>query len=185
MTRALVLGANGQDGSYLVEALLRRGTDVTGIARQAESRWVRHPRYHHVGLDIRNSAAVGDFLAKNDPTEIYHLAATHGAAGYFYEPGWQDALGVNLGSVHACLEHMRSARTAPRVFYASSLKAFGAVPPSAIDEETPRVSSCLYSITKNAAADLISYYRGKHGVFLCIGYLLHNHSPRRSDDYFL
>jgi GDPmannose 4,6-dehydratase len=185
MTRALVLGANGQDGSYLVEALLRRDADVIGVARQAESRWVRHPRYRHIALDLGDSPALADLLATGDVAEIYHLAATHGAAGYFYEPAWQDALAVNLGSVHVCLEHLRSVGSGPRLFYASSLKAFGAVPPAVIDESSPRASHCLYSITKNAAADLITYYRDRHGVFASIGYLFNHDSPRRPDEYFL
>ncbi|WP_141701620.1 GDP-mannose 4,6-dehydratase, partial [Methyloceanibacter marginalis] len=31
--RSLVLGANGQDGSYLAETLLARGHEVVGVGR--------------------------------------------------------------------------------------------------------------------------------------------------------
>ena len=36
--RALVLGSNGQDGSFLVEHLLRRGYSVIGLSRQRGKR---------------------------------------------------------------------------------------------------------------------------------------------------
>ena len=95
------------------------------------------------------------------------MAAIHGSAGYAYEASWREALAVNVGSVHACLEHMRRRCPAARLFYPSSLKVFGDPPPSEIDEETPRIGSCLYSITKNAATDLIHQYRADMGLGMC------------------
>ncbi|MGQ0532408.1 MAG: GDP-mannose 4,6-dehydratase [Caulobacteraceae bacterium] len=184
-SRALVLGANGQDGSYLAEALLTRGAAVWGIARQAESRWVRAPGYIHAAMDLRDEEALARLLREVDPHEIYHLAAVHGASGFAYEPVWRDALAVNVGVLHACLEHVRLSAPSTRVFYASSLKAFGKTPPQVIGSDTPRVSECLYSITKNAASDLIDYYRAEHGVRADIGFYFNHDSPRRPAHYFL
>ena len=39
MPKHLVLGVNGQDGSYLAENLLARGVNVVGVGRQANSLW--------------------------------------------------------------------------------------------------------------------------------------------------
>ena len=89
------------------------------------------------------------------------------------------------GSIHACLEYVRTSAPDCRLFLASSVKAFGANPPPVIDERTPHVSACLYAITKNAAADLVSYYRETHGVWAFAGYLFNHDSPRRPGDYFL
>jgi GDPmannose 4,6-dehydratase len=124
-------------------------------------------------------------LATEKPDEIYHLAAVHGPAGYAYEAVWQAALAVNLGTLHTCLEHIRTRTGHARLFYASSLKAFCEHPPAVIDEETPRVSNCLYSITKNAAFDLVRYYREHHGVWGCVGFFSNHESPRRADSFFL
>ena len=182
---ALVLGANGQDGSYLADVLLERGREVTGVARQAQSRWVNHPRFHHVQLDLGDAETLARLLGEVHPDRIYALAAVHGSAGFSYEPIWGAALDVNLKSIHTCLEHIRTRNPAARLFLASSLKAFGDAPPAVIDEATPRVSSCLYGITKNAAADLVAYYRARHGVWACVGWLFNHDSPRRPGDYFL
>jgi GDPmannose 4,6-dehydratase len=185
MNKALVLGVNGQDGSYLAEILIERGYQVTGVGRQAASRWVDPGRFCYVSLDIAAARELDALLAETLPHEIYHMAAIHGSAGHAYEAGWREALALNVGSVHTCLEHIRTRSPAARLFYPSSLKAFGSCPPPRIDENTPRVSSCLYSITKNAATGLIQYYRAQHDVWACVGYYFNHDSPRRPDSYFL
>lgn len=185
MTDALILGVNGQDGSYLAEELLGRGLSVAGVARQPTSRWVADPRLRYVPLDLVDQAALGRLLAALRPRRIFHVAAVHGSAGHAYEAAWQDALAVNVGSLHTCLEHMRLTAPDSRLFYASSLKAFGDPPPPEVDETTPGRSTCLYGITKNAAADLIRFYRRTHGLVAAIGYFFNHDSPRRPDSYFL
>jgi len=181
----LILGSNGQDGSYMAEVLLGQGRDVVGVARQDQSRWVSHPRFRHVQLDLADAEGLGRLLQEVGPARIHALAAVHGSSGYAYEPSWRDALNVNVGSVHTCLEHIRSRDPQARLFMASSLKAFGEPPPPIIDESTPRRSTCLYGITKNAAAELVEYYRSRHGVWASIGYFFNHDSPRRPADYFL
>jgi GDPmannose 4,6-dehydratase len=185
MKSGLVLGVNGQDGSYLAEVLIARGYAVTGAARQARSRWVDPARFRYVALDLFDAALLDALLTEVQPDEIYHMAAIHGSAGYAYEAGWREALALNVGTVHTCLEHMRRRRPEARLFYPSSVKAFGTNPPPIIDEKTLRVSDCLYSITKNAATELIHHYRTHHGAFASVGYYFNHDSPRRSDSYFL
>ena len=41
MHRSLVIGVNGQDGSYLAEALLARGHEVIGVGSKADSTYVK------------------------------------------------------------------------------------------------------------------------------------------------
>ena len=185
MKTALVLGVNGQDGSYLSEILIERRYQVTGAARQAVSRWVDPGRFRYVALDVADASALDGLLAEVLPGEIYHMAAIHGSAGHSYEAHWREALALNVGSVHTCLEHIRNRSRDTRLFYPSSLKVFGTSPPLRIDENTPRVSSCLYSITKNAATDLIQYYRVRHDIWASVGYYFNHDSPRRPDSYFL
>jgi GDPmannose 4,6-dehydratase len=47
------------------------------------------------------------------------------------------------------------------------------------------VSSCLYSITKNATADLIDYYRKNYGVACSNAYLFNHESEFRSPSFFI
>lgn len=182
---ALVLGANGQDGSYLCETLVARGHDVVAVARQPQPRWpVADARYRYESCDIADTAALEALLARVRPGIVFHFAAIHGAAGFDYEAVWRQAHQVNTHSVHAVLEHIRRDDPACGLVYASSAKVFGAPLPARINEETPRVSTCIYSITKNAAHGLIDYYRARHRVAASVLYLFNHESPRRGADYF-
>ena len=182
---ALVLGSNGQDGSYLVETLLARGYSVVGAARQPQSRWVADPRFLHAQLDLRDERALRALLRESKPLRVFALAAVHGSAGYEYETDWRAAIDVNVSSIHTCLEYIRQESIETRLFLASSSKVFGPELRGDIDEEHPRKASCLYSITKIAAEDALNYYRERHNVWASIGYFFNHDSPRRPPDYFL
>jgi len=186
MGPSLVVGVNGQDGSYLAEHLLKLGRDVIGLGRQPASHYLQ-PRanFAYRALDLTDGDALTALLADVQPEQIYYLAAIHGAAGFSYEESWQAALKVNLGAVHLCLDYLRTSGRDGRLLYASSLKAFGAKPPSIVNETSPRQSPCLYSITKNGAFDLIDYYRKNHDIRATVLFLLNHESPRRPAHFFL
>lgn len=186
LPRAIVLGVNGQDGSYLAEHLLAEGAEVIGVGRQPASRYIKEsPRYTYAGIDLAQGTGLPELLERTRPARIYHVAAIHGAAGFFYEDSWQDALAVNVGSVHHCLEYARTSGGNVRLLYASSVKAFGAETPKVVNEDLLRPSTCLYSITKNASTDLIDYYRKRHGARATTVFLFNHDSPRRPAQFFL
>src|SRR3954447_19195972 len=88
--RALVTGASGQDGSYLVELLVAQGYDVTGLVRDPDDRPLPHlasvrdqiPLLHG---DRDEPAPVGDPLSAGRPHELYRLAAPTSVP-----PSWDD-----------------------------------------------------------------------------------------------
>lgn len=186
--RTLVIGANGQDGSYLAEHLLRRGCLVVGLGRQPQSRFIPGTAsgYTYVPVDLsRDRETLSDLLVRSRPDRVYHFAAVHGPSGFAYEEHGQAALQVNVGSVHQVLEYIRTTNPGARLLYASSVKAFNSKPAGRVHEELPRHSTCLYSITKNAATDLIVYYRHHHNVRATTLFLLNHESPRRPGHYVL
>lgn len=184
--RSIVLGANGQDGSILVEKLLARGDFVLGLGRQINSRFVRQQsRFEYRCVDLRDPVELSRVLEAFRPTEAYHLAAVHGADGFPYEAVWADALAVNLGALHTLLEYARVHNPKIRIAYASSSKVFGSPLRGDIDESSPRRSECLYSITKNGAEELLEHYKRQHAIFASIAYLFNHESDRRGAQYFI
>jgi GDPmannose 4,6-dehydratase len=182
--KALVLGGNGQDGTYLTRALLAGGHEVVAVGRQPVARFDYAGPYRYRQLDLRNAEDLRTLLRAEAPELVFHFAAVHkSAAGAPYEDRFGEMLAVNVESVHVILEH---ARVAPlRLIYASSAKAFGDPLPASIDEQTPRRSSCLYAVTKNAATDLIHYYRQVHQVAGSVVYLFQHESPLRPAEFFV
>ena len=60
---SLVLGVNGQDGSYLAESLISRGRRVTGVGRQESSKYIKESEYFsYRQLDISNTEELISFL---------------------------------------------------------------------------------------------------------------------------
>jgi len=184
--RALVLGVNGQDGSYLAEHLLVQGWMVAGVGRQATSRWVSlAPGFQYVPLDLADSARFAALLQEFRPDAIFHFAAVHGSAGFSYEEHWHDVHLVNTVATHAALEYLRVVAPEAVLVYASSSKVFGEPLPLHITEASPRASTCIYTTTKNASTDLIRYYRSRHGLRASVVWTFNHESPRRGGSYFL
>ena len=184
--RALVLGVNGQDGSYLAESLLARGWLVDGVGRQPMSAWIPESKgFSYHALDLNNLVALTALLHERKPGFIFHLAAVHGAAGFRYEDHWLESHTVNTLATPAVLAHQR--RHAPKsvLVYASSSKAFDPTQVSVVSESTPRRSTCIYSTTKNAATDLIAYYRRQHRIMASVVWTFNHESPRRRAEYFI
>jgi len=184
MPYALVIGVNGQDGSYLAEHLASQGWPVVGVGRQAQAAFAPGGNFKYVQADLRTPAVLDTVLAEYRPTRIYHFAAVHGASGFQYEDKFDAALAVNSGTVHSCLEHLRLRDPEARLLYASSLKVFGDTTPLQVNEDLQRRSECLYSITKNAAVDLIACYRRHHNARASVLYLSNHESPRRPAQFF-
>lgn len=184
---ALVLGVNGQDGSYLAEQLLQNGWRVTGVGRQDASRWVdaATPGYHYQCLDLADDRQLSALLLQARPDAIFHFAAVHGSAGFDYESCWRDVHAVNTLSAHAVLEHMRRHAPAAVFVYASSSKVFRTAAGGVFNEASPRESSCIYSTTKNAATDLVAYYRKQHRLQASVVWTFNHESPRRGSSYFM
>lgn len=183
--RAMVIGANGQDGTFLVRHLLGRKYQVMGIGRQSSSRWnISSPLFTYQQADLETEGVLPDVLAAYRPDLIFHVAAVHTSAGGSYEPVFGSVLKVNVASVHAVLEYLRN-NPGGRFCYASSAKVFGSPLPASIDESTPIANQCLYSISKNTAYHLIDYYRQNHGVSASVLYLFNHESELRPDGFFI
>lgn len=185
MPRSLVLGVNGQDGSYLAEALLRRGHQVVGVGRADESRYVGGADFTYRQLDLRDAAGLDALLQTQPLDHVFHMAAVHGSAGFRYEPLVRDMVAVNVLALHTVLEHARLRAPDLRVVYAGSAKVFPAPLSGVIDEDAPMRATCLYSMGKLAARDMLRLYREAHGVRGTNLILFNHESPRRPADYLL
>lgn len=186
MPKALVLGVNGQDGSLLAEALLARGYAVTGLGRQPASRYVAPgASFRYLPLDLEDQAQLLAALRREQPEAVFHVAAIHGSSGFRYEPVWGRMLAVNVASLHTVLEYARTESPSLRAVYANSAKIFPTPLAGRIDERTPYRATCLYSIGKIAALELIRQYRAAHGIAAANLILFNHESPRRPSNYFL
>jgi GDPmannose 4,6-dehydratase len=182
---ALVIGVNGQDGSYLAQHLKTRNWTVVGVGRQSSPRnEVADYLYAYCPIDIADTISFQRCMTEFRPDVIFHTAAIHGHAGFVYEDVWLAAHQVNTISLHVALEYARLENAKTQVIYFSSAKVFGELNGKTITEASKKSSKCIYSITKNAATSMASYYRENHGVNTSVIWLFNHESERRSQEYF-
>ena len=186
MSRALITGIAGQDGSYLAELLLERGYEVSGIVRhdpagdfpnldgvRGEIRLVR--------ADLLNGEALAGVLRKERPDEVYNLASPS-----FVPRSWEhpvETAEFAAVGVTSLLEAVRSADPGIRVYQASSSEIFGEPSESPQTEETPLAPLTPYGVAKAYGHFIARSYRRRHGLHVSCGILYNHESPRRPLDF--
>ena len=159
----LVIGANGQIGTELVEALAQRhGAQCvvsSDISPQASTP-TRLLGVRHVALDATDAEALRNVVERFSITQVYLLAAALSARGEQH-PMW--AWDLNMKSLLNVLELARS--HALRVFWPSSIAAFGPGSPKLLTPQaTVMDPSSVYGISKLAGEGWCAWYHRNHGV---------------------
>jgi GDPmannose 4,6-dehydratase len=196
MTRALITGITGQDGSYLTELLLAKGYEVHGIVRRAST--FNTERLDHVYRDPHESGArlflhYGDvtdgtglrrILEKVRPAEVYNLAAQSHVRVSFDQPEYTaDAVATGtLRLLEAMRDYASISGEAPRFYQASSSEMYGAAAPPQGDA-TPFHPRSPYAVSKVAAYWYTVNYREAYGLFAVNGILFNHESPRRGETF--
>jgi GDPmannose 4,6-dehydratase len=178
VTRALITGITGQDGSYLAELLLRRGYEVHGLAREG-SKEIEAVHIHRG--DLRDQDSLANALKRACPDEVYNLAAASSVAASWQDPALTGEI-TGLG-VARLLEALRTTCPQARLFHASSNEIFGAARGGSADETTPLAPRSPYGAAKAYAHHLVIGYRLAYGLFCCNGILFNHESPRRSERF--
>lgn len=162
MVEYLVTGANGQIGSDLVAALVRKhgsdtvlATDLQDAPRTSNNGEIRYEK-----LDVRDRDALERVMRENDIRVVYHLASLLSVTG---EEKPDLAWDVNLNGLKHVLDLAREHEFA--VFWPSSIAVFGPeTPKTNAPQRTILDPNTMYGVTKVAGELLCRYYHQKFGV---------------------
>ena len=160
MEKILVIGANGQLGSELTEALQQKwGTEnvlATDI-RPANSGY--NGRFKT--LDALDREAIFSTIQEEEITQVYLLAAVLSATG---EKNPHFAWKLNMDSLFNVLEAARELKTS-KVYWPSSIAVFGPdTPKNNVPQQTVCNPTTVYGISKLAGEQWCAYYFAKYGV---------------------
>jgi GDPmannose 4,6-dehydratase len=180
MTRAVVVGAKGQDGRILFERRSQEcavlGLDVGSVEQHALGD-AAPPR----GVDLLSPEDVNQLLTRLVPDELYYLAAHHHSS----EEQPDEAVEIRkcsevhlIGLVNV-LEAIRRHAPKCRLFFAGSSQMFGEPAAPRQNEATPFAPRNAYAITKVAGAHACALYRERYGVHASVGILYNHESPLR------
>jgi nucleoside-diphosphate-sugar epimerase len=157
--KILIIGANGQIGTELGEALIaRHGAQAVITSDLAPTG--RLPQVVHEALDVTDAAALAAVVKRHGVSQVYLLAAALSANGEKH-PQW--AWNLNMAGLLNVLELARTVKL-ERVFWPSSIAAFGPGTPTTAPQATVMDPSTVYGISKLAGERWCAWYHAKHGV---------------------
>ena len=162
--KILIIGASGQLGTELVEALRNiygASSVVASDIRKSDNPVFETGPFET--LDILDLAKWKDILQRHQPTQVYHLAALLSATA---EQNPEFAWKLNMQGLFHVLDAAREEGSSiGRVYWPSSIAAFG---PNTPRFETPQYGpmdpTTVYGISKYAGELYIQYYFQRYGV---------------------
>jgi len=188
MKTALITGATGQDGSYLIELLLDKGYKVVGIKRRTSI--ISTTRIDHLFENqnfileygnMNDSGCLHRLLIKHKPCEIYNLAAQSHVRVSFETPE-ETVDFVGMGTLRL-LEAMRNVCPHAKFYQASSSEMFGDNPENPQSETTRLMPASPYACAKVFAHNICRNYRESYGMQISSGILFNHESPRRGETF--
>jgi len=192
MKKALVTGITGQDGSYLVELLLKKDYEVWGIIRRSSSFHTgridhlykdphEQPRLRLAYGDLTDGGNLSRIMNSVKPDEVYNLGAQSHVRVSFDMPVYTvdtDALGTLR-----LLEAIRGSDKPVKFYQASSSEMYGTAVETPQTETTPFYPRSPYGCAKVYSFWQTVNYREAYGLFACNGILFNHESPRRGETF--
>jgi GDP-4-dehydro-6-deoxy-D-mannose reductase len=163
--RALVTGATGFVGPYLLRLLVARGWEVYGTARPGER--LRRPEgAKFLRCDIRDEKRLRSIIRKVCPHRVYHLAALTSVSDSYRQ--FQAIYDTNFWGTFHLLEAVRECAPHARVLVVTSGQVYGAAEGGhrPVVESSPLAPVSPYALSK-AGADMLAHYYARHfGVWV-------------------
>ena len=193
MKKALILGATGQDGSYIIELLLKKKYKVYGLVRKSATgnlKNIKHliedPKIFEKKFfiekgDLNDPSSIQNIILKVKPNEIYNFADQDHVGWSFAVPIY--SFSTTAQSVINILETIKSLNKNIKYFHPFSSNMFGNTKVKKQDETTNFNPQSIYALAKVSAFYICNLYKKVHNLKI-YGAIFYNHeSPRRPDEY--
>jgi GDPmannose 4,6-dehydratase len=188
MTRALICGVSGQDGSYLAQFLLKKGYEVWGTSRDVQGKSftnlqkldIKH-EVNLISMDQEDFRSVLLGITKAKPDEIYFLAG-QSSVGLSFEQPAETIQSFTLGILNI-LEAVKLMSYSIKVYHSGSSEAFGDTLGIPASESTAFRPRSPYALAKASSTWLVDNYREAYQLFACTGMLFNHESPLRPERF--
>ena len=165
--KAIIFGANGQDGFYLHQLLEKQNIQTIKISRSKG--------------DLIGDVADRQFVEKTvkdfQPDYVFHLAANSTTR---HEAVFDNHAAISTGSVNILEAAYRHSRQS-KVFLSGSAMQFENTG-AAIDEKTQFAPLNPYAVSRIHSVYAARYYRSL-GINVYVGYFFNHDSPLRSEQH--
>ena len=184
-----ITGVTGQDGSFLVDYLLKN-TDyfIIGGARRLSiknhenlAHLDNNPRFKLVNFDLSDTHSINKIVDKLKPDYFINLAAQTfvGSSWDFPAQTWE----CNTTAIIHILEAIRQHKPTCRFYNAGSSEEYGDVEYIPQDEKHPSKPRSPYGASKCAARQLVKVYRESYNLYAIQGLLFNHEGTRRGEEF--
>jgi len=154
LMKILVTGSSGTIGTELMQKLLDKGFDVSGIDI-ANNKWSRALDARTIIRDLREKFDLDDSFDL-----VIHLAANARVHKLVKNP---DLARDNILMTYNVLEFMRK-KGIKRIIFAGSREVYGSANAGSVREDSPKVSESSYTASKIASEALVEAYQLCYGI---------------------
>tara|TARA_B100000780_G_scaffold53508_1_gene33313 strand:+ start:187 stop:1173 length:987 start_codon:yes stop_codon:yes gene_type:complete len=190
---AIILGVTGQDGSYLLELLLKKNYIIYGIVRKSATGNTKN--INHIIKDIKlfkksfflekgdllDSISINNIINKVQPDEIYNFADQDNV-------GWSREIplysfNTTTMSVIQIFEFLKTQKKKIKFFQPVSSNMFGLTNENSLSEHSALSPASVYALAKSSTFLASKMYSKMHNLFICGAIFFNHESPRRSEEY--
>tara|TARA_R100000008_G_C3580589_1_gene168243 strand:- start:810 stop:1841 length:1032 start_codon:yes stop_codon:yes gene_type:complete len=189
MKKIIITGVTGQDGSHMVDYLLKKTSHkIYGAIRRLSVKnhenilhLENEERFELIDMDLMDAHSIRDVIIDIEPDYFINFAAQSFVAGSWKYP--IQTWGTDADAVLHILESVRRFVPDCRFYNAGSSEEFGDVIHSPQSEEHPLLPQSPYGAAKCAARHLVRVYRESYGLYAVQGWLFNHEGTRRGLDF--
>lgn len=187
--RVIVTGVTGQDGSYMVDYLLKNTDyDIYGAIRRLSvdnHQNIQHvknnPRFKLIEMDLGDSESIELSIREIKPDYYINFAANS-----FVGTSWKLPVNHFQSNTMAVLHQLEAIRKhAPhcRYYNSGSSEEFGDVVSIPQDESHPLRPRSPYGASKASARHIVKVWRESYNLYAIQGQLFNHESSRRGAEF--
>ena len=184
----IITGVTGQDGSHMVDYLLRHtnaiifgGVRRLSVYNHKNLAHISSDRFFLVNFDLTDSHSIASIIEKIKPDYFINFAAQSFVASSwdFARQTWE----TNCTAVLDILEAIRLYRPNCRFYNAGSSEEFGNVSYSPQNETHPLKPRSPYGASKAAARQIVKVYRDSYNLYAIQSWLFNHEGTRRGEEF--
>lgn len=188
MSKVLITGITGQDGSNMIRYLLdNTDLEIFGSIRRLSNinhiniQDIKDPRFKIINMDITDQHSINNVIRKLQPEYLINFAAQS-----FVGESWNQPMltfNTNASAVIYLLEAIRDYCPRCRFYSAGSSEQFGNVDYSPQDINHPQKPRSPYGASKCSASHIVKVYRESYDLYAIHSILFNHEGIRRGKEF--
>jgi GDPmannose 4,6-dehydratase len=189
MSKVIVTGVSGQDGSIMVEYLLNNTDhEIVGTVRRTSQindknyiKFQEDKRFRLGFCDLSDCHSITELIKEEQPDYFINFGGCAFVPDSWNSPEY--TMQVNAIAIIHILEAIRKFKPKCRFYNASSSEIFGDVKESPQTINTIPSPRSIYGVSKNAAREITKVYRESYNLYAVSGILFNHESSARALHY--